>query len=387
MREYIHDKTIKNFFEQHFNEIVVDRRFENKKTKEVYHVLTGNETDIAFFTVGKEGEHICLNSDGEPVDPQQIFGYINGECVSGTYSCSLYRTDKLNLQYQGERISLNSLVEHEKDLYPKRTGITIPAILERKASHGEDIQDFLVDKVVKVRDEEFSEIISGMDSDYIRQYNQKEYDYVEGKYHGVMFINEQGDGVMVDPQGYNYARYMCFAPKIQEYVDKQFEQEMEQTAVLEMKLYVPIKVTKYDEEENEEVEVDGSSYYKDICASIQQESLINGKRGLAAYLHKKSCGEKVFAIKPDVECRNGQLMGVVNIKMTEPLNNLEMQELKDYCTGQFSDGWGESFEQREIDTLDGEIYVHFWNSQNYYIRTEAEMNQEQDMGMAGIQGM
>ncbi len=149
MREYIHDKTIEKFFEEHFDEVVVDRRFENRQTKEIYHVLTGNETDIAFFTIGKEGNHICLNSDGEPVEPQQIFGYINGEYVSEFCSYHLYKTDKLKLQYRGNGISMRSIVESEKDLYPERTSIIIPAILERKASHGEDIRDFLVDKVVK----------------------------------------------------------------------------------------------------------------------------------------------------------------------------------------------------------------------------------------------
>ena len=37
MRDHIHNKTIEQFSEKHFNEIVVDRTFENKQTKEVYH--------------------------------------------------------------------------------------------------------------------------------------------------------------------------------------------------------------------------------------------------------------------------------------------------------------------------------------------------------------
>ena len=54
-----------------------------------------------------------------------------------------------------------------------------------------------------------------------------------------------------------------------------------------------------------------------------------------------------------------ELMGVAKIKMIEPLSDLEIQELKNYCRGPLSDGWDESFEQREIDTMNGEIYVHF----------------------------
>ena len=85
------------------------------------------------------------------------------------------------------------------------------------------------------------------------------------------------------------------------------------------------------------------------------------------------------------------MMGVAVIKMTKPLTQTEIDDLKDYVTGQFSDGWGESFEQREIQVSGGEIYVHFWDSEEYYINTDEEMEQmlEQNLneGMQGMQGM
>ncbi len=67
----------------------------------------------------------------------------------------------------------------------------------------------------------------------------------------------------------------------------------------------------------------------------------------------------------------------------------ELEEFRSYCEGQLSDGVGESLEQRPIKTPDGDIYVSFWQSENWALQTAAEMNEEQsedmteepDMGM------
>ena len=74
---------------------------------------------------------------------------------------------------------------------------------------------------------------------------------------------------------------------------------------------------------------------------------------------------KTLSAIPSVEIRGDELKGCTTIRLKEPLTEAEMQDLQDYLKGQFSDGWGEGFEQREIQTADGALYVHFWEEEPF----------------------
>lgn len=70
--------------------------------------------------------------------------------------------------------------------------------------------------------------------------------------------------------------------------------------------------------------------------------------------------EKVESAVVSVKEVNHVLYGCVTLQLKDHLQSNEMSELCEYITGQYSDGWGEGFEQRDISVEDGNLNVHFW---------------------------
>lgn len=104
------------------------------------------------------------------------------------------------------------------------------------------------------------------------------------------------------------------------------------------------------------------NYYADSIRSAVEEYDDPNARNLMEYFDEEQnpgVKAKVLSAVPSVEIRNGELMGCTTVKLREPLTDAEMKDFQDYLKGQFSDGWGEGFEQREIQTGDGVLYVHF----------------------------
>ena len=158
-----------------------------------------------------------------------------------------------------------------------------------------------------------------------------------------------------------------------------------------MRIFFPLKIFTYPqydclEDEREDISPKEAVAYEDqILAAIAKENRhFENDRGLAEYIHDEALQEKVYSLCPSVEIVDGELWGVMAAGLKEPLSGEETAALMDFVFGQNYDGYGEGLEQRPIKTPDGEIYVSFWNHENYSLKLEHEMkNSSPDFGYGG----
>ena len=97
----------------------------------------------------------------------------------------------------------------------------------------------------------------------------------------------------------------------------------------------------------------------------------NGTEDLMKYFYESDyVKQHVRSLVPSVEVWNGRLYGCTTVRADDDLSEPGWDKLMDYLAGQYSDGWGEGFEQREIETEDGLLYVHFWQDHDFDFTVE-----------------
>ena len=145
-----------------------------------------------------------------------------------------------------------------------------------------------------------------------------------------------------------------------------------------LKLYSPLYIRERTYDQAELIVVPkafAQMYALEVEDALERDMDYDTPRGLMQYYgDQDSVNEKVHSCKPYVEYINGELHGIAILECKALLTQEELAKIKDFVTGQWSDGFGEGFEQHPIHTPDGDLYISFWNSNSFYLKTENEMH-------------
>ena len=122
---------------------------------------------------------------------------------------------------------------------------------------------------------------------------------------------------------------------------------------------------------NDPIELQGyemTDYLEAITAQIAEEGT-----NIEQYMDAEDrpyLAAHVKSIRISVEERDSELCACATVVVDEDLTERGWNDLQDYITGQYSDGWGEGFEQRDIEVEDGILNVHFWQEDHFAFSVE-----------------
>ena len=147
--------------------------------------------------------------------------------------------------------------------------------------------------------------------------------------------------------------------------------------------YCPLTGQIHDEEDGGMNDVDGrflSDYISEIEEKLEHEQ--NPDFEIADYItDHPTANAKLKMARWSVEEIGGVLYGRIDCRSAEAFTSEEIEAIKDGISGQNSDGFGEGFEQREISTDEGDLYVSFWHSgDDYFVHTQEEMDEYINQG-------
>ena len=149
-----------------------------------------------------------------------------------------------------------------------------------------------------------------------------------------------------------------------------------------MKFYSPLTADffpnepDYEDEFYDEYEgcpLDGHDLlqYADAVDEVVKKDIADFSGDLMQYYHEDdSVRSKVVSAVPSVEICGNKLCGCLTVELKEALLDDEQTVLCNYISGQYSDGWGEGFEQRDIRVEDGTLAVHFWQDHDFELKRD-----------------
>ena len=160
-------------------------------------------------------------------------------------------------------------------------------------------------------------------------------------------------------------------------------QEMTQAAgPIKMTFYCPLVGQLDDGECDEYIDV-GSGFltaYQDQIEQAIADEQVPEIGGMAQYMGSNpGVAAKLMSAVWTVEEVDGKLLGRIDCHLKELLTAEEMADLREEIIGQCSGGLGEGFEQRPIETDEGDLYVSYWNSEDdYFLCTADELEEHME---------
>ena len=162
---------------------------------------------------------------------------------------------------------------------------------------------------------------------------------------------------------------------------------MEEKGTMHVHLLTELTGNLYSEESEWEEDWSESDEYgmpldgtelADYEEVIREELKRYGEDDLMQYFDgSESIQGKIQSAVVTIENKDGILYGCTKLELNELLSQEELQEFTEYITGQYSDGWGEGFEQRDIEVDGGILNVHFWQPDGFEMVPIAVSSAEQ----------
>ena len=375
----------KNFPCYYFQNEVATLCIEALGNKEfVYMPCTTISIDKALFRLDVNDIAECEISIESDIMPSQLIYFISGE-KSATSKVSMLNDLSKRFKEMGS---------HEGSYFEKLMVYVKPRNLVEANILLDHMYEFQMFDGIRSAEEYGRYMIC--DSGHF-EYDENLEDYIDFKRYGEQKMKNECGALI----GKGYITYHGYSSELQAVLLENLGIVIEKSdQVHQMKLYMPLKAITYDEENEygyKEKSYDAEeipahelvAYEEEILKAIDERKLPGEeKRGLMKYYSTcDSLNAKVSKYEFTVEEVKGELMGVAVLTLNDVLTDKELELIKSEVTGQASDGFGEGFEQREIQTNDKAIYVSFWDHESWSLKTAEELGlteQTQTMGGIGI---
>lgn len=145
------------------------------------------------------------------------------------------------------------------------------------------------------------------------------------------------------------------------------------------KFYFPLIAHRVEEEYDDEYPISNHEileYLDNVESELDEYQRFDNTSMVEIFNDENLIDTKLKSMLWGVCEIEGKAYGFVEVEMDKPLTPREIDTLTDWISGQNSDGLGESFEQRPIETDYGDMYVSMWSfDRDYQIKTQAEMDE------------